>query len=163
MDRRSSGSGFISMPVWYLATLVTLIFGLSGFVLIPRAHAADGDLWVDTGMWSRHDDRSKGYRENNSGAGVEYQYNPMMTLHAGHYWNSLNRSSDYVGVAWQPQEFYGCRPGILLAAVTGYGKHGSAVVLAPVPMLSWNYKSVGVNLYAVPGVLVAVQFKLKVW
>lgn len=165
-ELKDSGGGSLDRAVIYCVCSVLALLLIFVSLFASSSHAADGGIWIDSGMVTRHNDRSKGYRENNTGTGIEYQFSDSYTLHAGQYWNSLRRSSEYFGVAWQPQgqEMLGGRPGILLVAVTGYGHNGNQTpIIAPVPVITWEYHMVGINVYVIPGVLVSAQLKLKVW
>lgn len=134
-----------------------LLAGLMG--LAVSAYADPGDIWVSNGMNSRHDDRSKHYRENNTGVGVEYTLTDDTAIYAGHYENSLNHPSNYIGYAWTPARLLGAKVGFLTGLVSGYG---SAPIVAPFPMATWEYGRFGVNLFTAPGVVTAIQLKVKV-
>jgi hypothetical protein len=117
-------------------------------------------IYIDTGLKSDHIDRVHHYRENNSGFGGEYQLDSVNSIHVGRYMNSLNMQTSYLGYAWQPIQRGDFKMGYMTAAVTGYSKSGG-VIIAPLPMASWEYKMVGVNFIAIPTIVYAVQLKFR--
>ena len=138
-------------------TTLTLALAL----LATPAYADDVSVWLDTGMYSRHDDRDAGYRENNSGVGFEVAYSKVVSFHAGVYQNSEDLESNYVAIGYTPYSVGNVHMGLLFTAVTGYRECQGGVAIVPLPYAHYEYKSVGVNLIWVPTQVVAVQFKIK--
>lgn len=135
---------------------------------------AETSVWLTSGMQSYHEDRSRGYRENNNGIGLEWQLNKKYTLVAGEYQNSLYQKADYIGYRWTPWHAAGFSAGFTTILITGYtydchtvGTHdkyctpANRPALAPVPTITYEYKSIGLNIFVVPTIVTAVQLRIK--
>jgi hypothetical protein len=105
---------------------------------------------------SYHLDRSAGFNENNRGFGAEYDVNPNTKIAGGHFQNSVNHDSRYLGAALMGQPFDsvpGLKMGGLLGLIDGYplvNKGGVFPMAAP--MASYEGKNFGVNVLALPKV-----------
>lgn len=127
-------------------------------------------VWVNPGFLSRHFERDKGFRENNYGLGVQVGLSRINSVTGGVFRNSDDAHSRYLGWIWQPCEIGIARFGLWAGALDGYPKmRDGGLFLAALPMVSIDYKAVGVNLTVMPtykdklhGALIA-QFKLRVW
>ena len=129
-------------------------------------------VWVNAGLLSYHVDRNQGYRENNWGLGFETMFNRQHGVMAGTYLNSEHGRSHYFGYQWRPLGFdagngWSVRAGLSVNAIDGYpGTNNGGWFIAPLPVVSVEYKNFGVNFVAIPhknGGAVAAQFKLRVW
>jgi hypothetical protein len=129
-------------------------------------------LWVNAGLLSYHFDRNKDYREANWGLGAEYVFRHNHAAMIGTYINSESQRSRYIGYQWRPLHWQPAgvhvSAGVAVSLIDGYpSMHDKAWFVAPMPMMSVEYKSLGANLILVPNVkhggAVAVQFKLAVW
>lgn len=119
-------------------------------------------IWLTTGVRSYHEDRVTPYNENNTGYGLEIRFDCDHALYVGHYQNSIHRLSEYVGYAWQPVTFGNLHIGFLNVIATGYTKTGRGTIIAPVPMASYDWKSVGINVIIIPSIVTAIQLKVKI-
>lgn len=146
-----------------------------------QALAADGaaakrlEAWINPGLYSRHFDRDLTLRENNYGAGVELVSGREHGVMLGVYRNSNDRHTRYVGYIWRPLQWGpddGLRAGagVIVAAFDGYPlMRDGGWFPALLPVVSVEYKRVGVNFTIVPGYkdrlhgAIAVQAKLRVW
>ena len=69
------------------------------------AHDADGDrwqVWINPGLYSRHFERDRGLRENNTGLGAEVFVTREHGLLTGGYHNSNDAWTRYLGYQWRP-------------------------------------------------------------
>lgn len=138
-----------------------LMIALLVLSLVPSAQAAD---WLVISGYSTHFERRDEYRADNPGIGwerYEPDQNPDWTWAAGYYRNSYDKNTLYAGARWEPLRWQHARLGVFLAAVSGYW-----TPLVAVPMLSLEYKRVGINLVAAPTVgdysgYVGAQLKFK--
>ena len=144
---------------------------------ISGAHASDTtddspivpqSVWLNPGFHSYHFNRDEHFRENNYGLGIQVAFSPSNSVMAGQYRNSDNDESHYIGWVWQPVNIDSARIGLVAAAVDGY-PGGGQWFAAVLPLISFEYRSIGINFYVTPsykervnGALVA-QFKLRVW
>ncbi len=159
-----------------LCSVGWLLF-LSG---ITAAHAQTApaqwspQVWLNAGSYSRHFDRNKNFREDNVGLGAEVWLADDHALLAGTFINSDRVRSHYAAYQWRPLHWHPAgiklSAGITLGAFDGYPRYLSGGwFLAALPVLTAEYKRVGVNLYIVPTIrdrldgAVSVQFKLRVW
>jgi hypothetical protein len=129
-------------------------------------------VWINAGLRSYHFDRQKDYRESNWGLGGEYVFKPNHVAMIGTFINSENHRSRYVGYQWRPLHWqpYGVNvsAGVSVSAINGYpSMSDKGWFIAPMPMISVEYKNFGANFILVPNVkhggAVAVQLKLAVW
>lgn len=141
------------------------------FLSLP-APADEESLWLTTGEWSRHDHnvdcpytgvscREK-YRQNNTGVGIEYDLNADSSFVAGWYNNSIHRESVYMGMTYAPLHIGNTKLGVMGAMATGYAEMFPAVPIASI-YGSYEYNRVGLNVYWLPSVVVAVQLKFKIY
>ncbi|MGB8517425.1 MAG: hypothetical protein WCD45_06010 [Gallionella sp.] len=144
---------------------------------MPDANAADfkfidskpiSEFWLNAGFISHHFQTDKGLNNNNYGIGGEYRYSTTNSITAGEFYNSDRQTSHYVGWYWQPVSYGPLRLGAVAGGFDGYPKmRNGGWFLAAIPMVSVEYKSVGMNLAIVPtyqnrlyGAL-SFQFKVK--
>jgi hypothetical protein len=152
---------------------------LVGFLAgLSSACAADIEpsrqIWINPGFFSWHFDRSKDYREDNWGVGVEVVLAPDHAVMAGNYINSDGERSRYAAYQWRPLHW---RPydidvsaGIALGAFDGYPKvNDGGWFAAPLPLLSVEGRYLGANFTIVPTIkdkvhgAFVIQIKLRVW
>jgi hypothetical protein len=131
-------------------------------------------IWLNAGSYSRHFDRDKNFRENNTGFGAEIWLERDHALMGGTFINSDAVRSHYVAYQWRPLHWQpgGTRiaAGITLGAFDGYPRNRNGGWFpAALPVLSMEYKMVGVNFLFVPTIpdrldgAIAMQLKLRVW
>ena len=73
--------------------------------------------------------------------------------------NSDNNRTNYFGAIYEPVNFFGVQLGILGGIFSGYT---SARLTTPlIPMASYEYERVGINLFWVPSKVTALQLKVK--
>jgi hypothetical protein len=126
-------------------------------------------LWVNVGGFSRHFARNRGYNESNFGLGVEYRFNPELSVMAGTYYNSVRHTTTYAAVTWQPYALGSWKFGASVGVMDGYPAiSGGGTFFAAVPMATYEGKRFGVNLGVIPstgkvdGALI-VQFKVRAY
>jgi hypothetical protein len=144
-----------AMLVW----AVLLGTGSSG------AGAADGStpgqdssaLWLTTGFWSHHTQqrRTREYRQNNTGIGLQWQFAPAWQVNAGHYRNSVDRPSNYLQLGWsplhwQPAQQLAFSAGASVGVVNGYPNIADGYFATLVPMTTVEWRRVGLNLVYIP-------------
>lgn len=138
----------------------SLVRALLIIFLCKPALAAEDSLWVTSGLrsWHTHEDYWH-YRQNNDGIGLSYEIPHEINIVAGTYMNSDNNRTNYLGAIYKPLDFFGAHLGILGGFFSGYtsAKFPAAVI----PMASYEYKSVGINLFWVPSKVTALQLKVK--
>jgi len=144
----------------------------------PSAHADNpfelvdsqpvSELWLNPGFYSYHYQRDKGLNDSNPGFGAEYRYSTVWSATAGRFYNSDREYSNYLGVYYQPVTLGPVRIGAALGGFNGYPKmRDGGWFLAAVPVLSFDYQRVGVNLSIVPSYkdrlygAISIQLKLK--
>lgn len=153
---------------------------LLSILTMATAHAADEpdttspEVWLNPGIYSLHFDSSKDLRNNNSGVGVEVKVAEDHRVLAGTFINSNSRRSHYGGYQWLPLhwQWKGIQigTGVVVGAFDGYPNYrNGGWFIAPVPVLSIEGTTFGVNLTLIPTVedrfdgALAFQFKVKVW
>ena len=127
-------------------------------------------VWINAGMLSHHFERNKNYRENNSGFGAEVAFSETNSVTAGYFRNSDDVESNYLGWVWKPWTLGPARIGLVAALFDGYPRvNKGGWFPAAFPVVSLEYKAVGVNLIVIPtvgdrlhGALVA-QIRLRIW
>ena len=127
-------------------------------------------IWVNGGMFSRHFERNRGFRENNYGFGVEAAFSDTNAATAGYFRNSDDVNSNYIGWVWKPWALGPAKLGLVVAAFDGYPRvNNGGWFPAAFPVASLEYHAVGVNLIVIPTVgdrlhgAVVAQFKLRIW
>ena len=145
---------------------------------LPGAHAEESripsQVWLNPGFFSWHFDRSKDFREDNWGVGVEVVFVPEHAAMAGTFINSDGEHSRYAAYQWRPLRWqpWGLQvsAGIALGAFDGYPKvNDGGWFVAPLPLLAVEGKRVGANFSIVPTIedkvngAFVIQIKLRVW
>ena len=153
---------------------------VGALVCMPMAHADDvftkvedtpkNEVWIDSGFETWHFDRDKDLNGHNHGIGAEYRFSGTMSAMAGRFYNSNRATSLYAGVLWQPYAIGPVRLGAVVAGFNGYPKmRDGGWFPALIPVATFDYKRVGVNLGVVPSYKdrlyggISVQLKLKVF
>jgi hypothetical protein len=144
---------------WIILTVIGIVLAT---VLTVDARADTESVWLTSGEWSRHtnEDVHK-YRQNNNGVGVQADLNADSSIMMGWYNNSIHRETVYMGITYTPWHIGGAKFGGVYAMVTGYAKFVPAIPIASL-YGSYEYERVGVNVYWLPSVVVAVQLKWKI-
>lgn len=127
------------------------------------------EIWLNPGFYSYHFDIYKKLNNNNLGFGAEYRYSTVNSITAGRFYNSDRLISNYAAWYWQPFELGSIRLGALLGAIDGYPRalNGGWFPVI-IPVASYEYKNVGINLTVVPTIIntvygsITLQLKLKV-
>lgn len=158
---------------WNLHIIVSSI--LAGVMMClallfaPTANADAESVWLTTGEWSRHDHNqscpSDGspchdkYRQNNTGVGLQIDFDRDVSSVLGWYNNSIRHESVYLGMTYAPLHVGNAKFGVMGSVATGY-------FYVPVPIASVyaSYESdqYGVNVFWLPDVVVAIQLKVKI-
>jgi hypothetical protein len=149
-----------------------ITLSLAAALLSGQTHCAEtADLpssqqvWINPGLYSYHFDRSKNFRENNIGVGVQWLFainsDRARSRYVAYQWQPLH---------WQPAPGLDVNAGVVVGAFDGYPFYrNGGWFIAPLPMVAVEGKRVGVNFSVVPnygnrlhGALV-LQLKLRVW
>jgi hypothetical protein len=125
--------------------------------------------WISpAGIQSYHSDRGANYNEDNRGLGLEYDVGPHSKLAAGHFLNSVNKDSQYLGAALLARILQSpVRVGGLLGLINGYPEmRGGGFFPMAAPMLTYEGKNFGLNVLGLPKVgnvspVVAAQMKVR--
>lgn len=154
------------VPVVCGALLFALCCGARAqpFELIGAKPLSEG--WLNAGFYSYHFKRDKDLNDSNPGIGGEYRWSTVASATAGRFYNSDRAYSNYAGVYYQPFALGPFRLGVVAGAFNGYPKmQDGGWFLAAIPALSYEYKSVGLNLAFVPNykdrLYGALSFQLK--
>ncbi|MBU1235433.1 MAG: hypothetical protein KJ634_00100 [Gammaproteobacteria bacterium] len=128
-----------------------------------------GELWLNAGMYSYHYDRDRNLNDSNSGLGAEYRFSTVASVTAGRFYNSDRQYSNYAGFYYQPWAIGPVRIGAVVGGFNGYPRmHDGGWFLAAIPVLSYEYGRVGLNVAIVPTYkdrlygAISFQLKLKV-
>ncbi len=161
-----------------LITSTLAALGLCVLCSVP-AHADGGDIvslidskpinevWLNPGLLSYHWDHGKDLNGDNYGIGGEYRFNTVASVTVGEFYNSDRKTSDYVGVYYQPIAIGPFRAGAVFGGFNGYPHYRDGGWFpAAVPTISYEYERVGLNLMFVPSyqdrLYGALSFQLKV-
>ena len=155
--------------------LLVLTLGSTGGAYAQAAAAETSpQIWLNAGTYSHHFNRDKNFRENNVGFGAEVWLRNDHALMGGTFINSDGVRSHYAAYQWRPLHWQPAGmhigAGIALGAFDGYPRYqnGDWFPVA-LPVLSIEYKMVGVNLLFVPTIpdridgAISLQLKLRVW
>lgn len=109
------------------------------------------EIWINPGFYSYHFDIDNNLNNNNLGLGAEYRYSTVNSVTAGRFHNSDRQISSYAAWYWQPLALGSVRIGALLGAINGYPRaaNGDWFLMA-IPVASYEYRNVGINLTVVP-------------
>jgi hypothetical protein len=124
------------------------------------------EIWLNPGFYSYHWQRDLGLNDSNPGLGVEYRFSTVLSFTAGEYYNSDRTDSKYLGAYYQPVEIGPVRLGAAVGGFNGYPKmKNGGWFLAAIPVATYDYKRVGLNLSFVPSykdrLYGALSFQLK--
>ncbi len=128
------------------------------------------ELWLNPGLNSYHFQTDRNLNNNNYGFGAEYRYSSISSVNAGRFYNSEYETSTYATWFWQPVKLGPVRFGTMLGFINGYprvDKGNRFPILLPV--VSYEYKFIGVNLTYVPTIqdtlygALSLQLKLRVY
>jgi hypothetical protein len=123
-------------------------------------------LWINAGFYSAHFETDKGLRNANPGLGFEYRVNEDWGATAGHFTNSDNAKSNYIGAFYQPWTLSGVKLGVVAGAFNGDPKaFNGGWFPALFPTASLEGQRWGLNVALVPPLkdrlYGAVSFQLK--
>jgi hypothetical protein len=128
------------------------------------------EVWLNAGFYSQHFDSDKGLNNSNPGIGAEYRFSTLASATAGRFYNSDRAYSNYAGMYYQPFALGPFRLGAVVGLFDGYPKmRDGGWFPAIIPTISYEYKSVGLNVAVVPPYkdrlygAVSFQLKLKVF
>lgn len=137
---------------------------------LPAGEEEHPSVWINPGFHSYHFDRDRGYREANYGLGVQVSLSSTSSITGGEYLNSFDGHSRYLAWIWQPYQVGIARFGLWAGGIDGYSmRNGGGWFLAASPMVSLEYKAVGINFTIAPpqeekkGGAFILQFKLRIW
>ncbi len=126
------------------------------------------ELWLNPGFYSYHYQRDKGLNDSNPGFGAEYRFSTVASATAGRFYNSDREYSNYLGAYYQPVALGTVRIGAAFGGFNGYPRmRDGGWFLAAVPVLSFDYRRVGINVSIVPSYkdrlygAISLQLKLK--
>jgi hypothetical protein len=127
-------------------------------------------VWLDTGFATYHFQSELDLNGRNPGIGVEYRFSDSSALTAGRFFNSDRQHSLYAGMYYQPWTVKGVKLGAVVGGFNGYPKmRDGGWFLALIPVATFEYQRVGVNVAFVPTYKdrlhggISVQLKFKVW
>lgn len=131
-------------------------------------------VWINPGVYSYHFNRNAGYRNDNVGFGAEVLVARDHGFMAGSFINSDRERSHFAAYEWRPLhgaiDTVGVGGGIAFAAFDGYPRyHSGGWFLAPLPVVSFEGRYLGLNVSAVPTIkdrlhgALMFQLKLRVW
>jgi hypothetical protein len=139
-----------------------------GFFISSVAHAQvdSSKVWFNAGFYSAHFDNGRGLRNANPGWGIEYQLVDAWRVTAGHFINSDNAHSNYMGAYYQPWHLGPIKLGVVGGVFNGYPKaFNGGWFPAVLPVASLESQHVGLNVMLVPPLkdrlYGAVSFQLK--
>ncbi len=109
------------------------------------------NLWINPGLLSYHFDRDAGFRDLNSGFGVQSDVSDNLSLMAGNYINSDHGRSNYAGLAWQPLTWHALKIGISAGMLDGYQTtNNGGKFFVVLPWITLRNERIGINFTAVP-------------
>lgn len=143
---------------YLIAIFASLMFTFS-------AHA-ETSVWVTGGGFSKHFKNSEKYNESNGGVGLEVHTSDQLAFIAGTFTNSEYDRSEYAAVAWQPLSYGPLKFGAVGGVMNGYANNRNGGVFPVIlPMVSFEYKRVGMNMMIAPNLrgpgAFMFQFKFK--
>lgn len=151
---------------------------IAGFVSGAHAQSDSGkwspQVWINPGSYSHHFDRNKNFREDNIGFGAEVWFARDHAVMAGTFINSDGDRSRYGAYQWRPLHWQPAgikvHAGIAAGVFDGYPRYRNGGWFpAVLPVLTVEYKRVGVNFFAVPTIAnrldgaISIQLKFRVW
>lgn len=155
--------------------VIGIIVVAIAFIIVANSANAEGlqlgickEVWGDIMLHSYHTNRNSNYNEDNLGVGGECVFNNKWRAVAGVYKNSLDVTTDYVGISyiWKDWGYWKFTTALVLA--TGYQNNPKSwsPIPIPVPILAYEAKTWGINIPIIPpgfgdtGVI-AIQLKFK--
>lgn len=153
---------------------IALAMLLAAPVHAGQASSAETDgrrseLWLASGFATYHFQSDQDLNGRNPGVGLEYRFTDAASVTAGRFYNSDRQHSKYAGMYYQPWSWHGVRLGAVIGGFDGYPKmRDGGWFLALIPVATYEYKRVGVNLAVIPaykdrlygGISVQLKFKL---
>lgn len=128
------------------------------------------EIWLNPGFYSYHFDTGNNLNNDNFGLGAEYRYSTVNSVTAGRFHNSDRQISSYAAWYWQPLALGPVRIGALLGAIDGYPRSANGGwFLMALPVASYEYHNLGINLTLVPTIKdtvygsLTLQLKLKMY
>lgn len=128
------------------------------------------EVWLDTGFATYHFQSDKDLNGRNPGIGLEYRFSEDSALTVGRFYNSDRQHSRYAGMYYQPWNVGGVKLGAVVGGFDGYPKmRDGGWFLALIPVATFEYKRVGINVAVVPTYKdrlhggISVQLKFKLW
>ena len=122
------------------------------------------ETWLSPGFYSYHIQRHRNLNDRNPGIGIEYRYSTRAAVAAGRFYNSNRMYSDYGAILYQPLLIGPVRFGAMAGVFNGYPNRNGGWFPAALPVASFEYKRIGVNLIIVPtykSVHGSLSFQLK--
>lgn len=150
--------------VQVLRCITVLVFSLCA----NMAHA-EWDwkhAWVNAGFYTYHFEKDQHLENTNLGLGLEVPIDATYSFTAGHFHNSDNAKSNYVGMYVMPYQMGIAKLGVVVGAFNGYPHaYDGAWFPALIPVAAIEGSQFGLNVAFVPTVANklhgGVSFQLK--
>lgn len=134
-----------------LLVLFTLCQAAWGDGMQPDEKSDPVSVWLNPGFYSYHFSHNSSLNENNYGLGLRVKLSQDNSIMGGVFRNSRYADSRYLGWVWQPYQAGMARLGLWAGALDGYPKMNNGNwFLVALPLLSFEYRTVGLNLIIVP-------------
>ncbi|MDD4979552.1 MAG: hypothetical protein PHI29_13075 [Gallionella sp.] len=158
-----------------MRTLIALcVFCILQSAYADELHIAEAkpvsEFWLNGGFISHHFQTDKGLNNQNWGLGGEYRYSTTSSVTVGQFYNSDRQTSHYAGWYWQPLAIDSFRFGAVMGGFDGYPRmRNGGWFLAAIPVISYDYQRVGINLAIVPTIrdrlygAVSLQLKVRLY
>jgi hypothetical protein len=115
----------------------------------PQEHRKT--IWIAPGFYSLHFDRNSGLRDANPGIGFQWEVRPQWSLAVGHFKNSNNKRSNYLGALYMPVELGSLRVGVAFVAFDGYpDMRNGGWFASAIPTLGLYGKDWALNIGGIP-------------
>jgi len=139
------------------------IGAVAGFLVgasVAQPAKADERDWVSATVGSYHENRDRGYNEFNYGLGAELALPwEKWRFAGGFYENSYERTTWYALAVREVWSVGNWKLGIAAGGVTGYTSGRVDSVVAPI--IAWEGKRFGVNLFPVTPSVIGLQVKMR--
>lgn len=127
------------------------------------------EFWLNGGFISHHFQTDKELNNQNWGLGGEYR-STISSVTVGQFYNSDRQTSHYAGWYWQPLAMDSFRFGAVMGGFDGYPRmRNGGWFLAAIPVISYDYQRVGMNLAVVPTIrdrlygAMSLQLKVRLY
>jgi len=126
------------------------------------------NTWLQINGASYHFDRDRGFNERNYGLGLMYRISEDKAVAVGEYKNSINKTSHYAYLDYEPLKMGPVRAGVLAGTVDGYYFRNGGFIPMLAPTASIEGKHFGLSAFYIPPMknissVVALQARVKFW